>query len=229
MDFNKLKFYLREYLTFTKGEKVGIIVLLILIISVLILSSLMPHLIPASPGIDVNEFKKEIAQFEKETDSMRKPSGKVFHYKDTVKHPYKPQPINKRSIPVLELNNADSAGLDELPGIGPVYSRRILKYRALLGGYFSLNQLSEVYGLKPETCEKIRNYLVVDTLKIRKINLNTAEFREINAHPYISFEQTKSIMKYRKHNKIVSLKQLEEAQIFTTTEMVKLRPYLLFE
>ncbi|MBN1108862.1 MAG: helix-hairpin-helix domain-containing protein, partial [Bacteroidales bacterium] len=56
-----------------------------------------------------------------------------------------------RPVEVIELNTCDSAMLEALPGLGPVLSARIIKYRKLLGGYVSAEQLREVYGLSEET------------------------------------------------------------------------------
>ena len=117
--------------------------------------------------------------------------------------------------------------LDELPGIGPVFAIRIIKYRKLLGGYYSINQLDEVYGLKPETIQKFVHHVFIDTLKIEKIAINSDDFKKINAHPYISFEQTKAIFKFRGKQKITSLTQLKNAGIFSDEEIEKIRPYLV--
>ena len=43
--------------------------------------------------------------------------------------------------PKLELNSCDSLSLVALPGIGPVLSVRIIKYRNLLGGFAAVEQL----------------------------------------------------------------------------------------
>ena len=56
---------------------------------------------------------------------------------------------------VVEVNSADTNLFMELRGIGPVLSKRIVKYRDQLGGFRAINQLSEVYGLRPETMDKI--------------------------------------------------------------------------
>jgi len=228
MDSGKVKFQIKEYLTFSNGERTGIIVLISLIILVIALSSLMSHLVPNLPSNDTTKFDKEIRSFEKSSDSLKstsftinKPQYQTFNKKNTSRGESK----TKISI---ELNKADSASLDQLPGIGPVFAKRIIKYRTILGGYYSVNQIAEVYGMKPDIVDKIQKFLTVDTSEIKKIDLNIAEFKEINAHPYISYEQTKVICKFRARNKLLSLKQLLDLNIFNSDELLKLRPYLLF-
>jgi DNA uptake protein ComE-like DNA-binding protein len=225
MNVNKLKFHLKEYFTFSKGEKAGILVLLSLLILVLAGSSLLSHMVPDHPNVDVSKFDKEITQFEEVTDSIT--VAQKAHGKTSNKYHEKREHTSPPAISI-ELNNADSSALDQLPGIGPVFAARIIKYRTLLGGYYSVDQLSEVYGMKPETVLKLRKFLTVDTTQIQKIDLNKATFKQINSHPYISFEQTKAICKYRVHNNILSFKQLENLQFFTSNELEKIRPYLMF-
>jgi len=48
--------------------------------------------------------------------------------------------------------------LQIVPGIGVGLGGRIIKYRERLGGFHSIHQLAEIYGLKPETIEEIWNY-----------------------------------------------------------------------
>lgn len=47
----------------------------------------------------------------------------------------------------VSLNTADLAGLDTLPGVGPVLAQRILDWRASNGRFTSLDQLGEVSGI----------------------------------------------------------------------------------
>ena len=77
----------------------------------------------------------------------------------------------KRKFPKIELNSADSAALVQLYGIGPVLSRRIIKYRTSLGGRFhSVEQLKNVYGLSEETFQNILPHVWIDTLNCTKPN-----------------------------------------------------------
>ena len=75
------------------------------------------------------------------------------------------------------INSCDSASLEALPGLGPVLSARIIRYRNLLGGFASVNQLREVYGLSEETYELISGMLTADSADISKININNADYR----------------------------------------------------
>lgn len=47
-------------------------------------------------------------------------------------------------IPRVDINKADSAALDALPGIGPYFAARILEYRTQLGGFRSTEQLMDI-------------------------------------------------------------------------------------
>lgn len=118
--------------------------------------------------------------------------------------------LQKRSMISLELNLADSSGLTELNGVGPVFAKRILKYRNLLGGFVSVNQLTEVFGFTPELFDKIKLQVKVDATKIEKININEADFKTINKHPYLTYELTKAIFNYKRKQNLTeeSLKTL---------------------
>ena len=51
---------------------------------------------------------------------------------------------------LVELNTADTTILKKVPGIGSTFARRIMKYRELLGGFYDVSQLAEVYGIDEE-------------------------------------------------------------------------------
>jgi competence protein ComEA len=98
---------------------------------------------------------------------------------------------------LLDINHADSALLESLPGIGPVLANRIIKYRSLLGGYYSPGQIKEVYGISDSLFHKIVNRLAADTAVLKKINLNTATEKELARHPYIGKYAASGIIRYR--------------------------------
>ena len=58
--------------------------------------------------------------------------------------------------PKLSLGNATADQLDELDGIGPTLSERILEYRTEHGGFGSLEELREVEGIGEKRFESLR-------------------------------------------------------------------------
>jgi competence protein ComEA len=130
---------------------------------------------------------------------------------------------------MIELNSADSSELRKLHGIGPVFSSRIIRYRELLGGFHSTDQLMEVYGISPELYQRVSAQLQVDTSCIRLIDVNNATFSELLRHPYISREQVQRIFAYIQHEGcFLSEGDLFRSGIFDSLSLQKLRPYLLF-
>lgn len=91
----------------------------------------------------------------------------------------------KEEINLIELNTADSATLVNLPGIGPVFAKRIIKYRNLLGGFYKSDQLKEVYGFTEEMFSKIKGMIYTDVFEIKRININNADFKSLISHPYL--------------------------------------------
>lgn len=137
-------------------------------------------------------------------------SGKIVHLKK-----------------VVELNATDSLELIQLPGIGPVLAGRIVKFRKLLGGFYAIDQLKEVYGLPPQTLKNLSQHLIIDTLSIRKINLNHCSEKELSRHPYISTWSARAIMAYRDYKgKIETPGELLEQELLSRQQYNRVRPYL---
>jgi DNA uptake protein ComE-like DNA-binding protein len=130
---------------------------------------------------------------------------------------------------LIDLNNCDSAMLVALPGIGPVLSARIIKYRKLLGGFASVNQLREVYGLPQETFEIIKGKVFADTSAINVININTAGYKELSGVPYLENYEIKSILKYRElTGRISAINDLTKNNLITVEKAGKVKPYINF-
>ena len=110
----------------------------------------------------------------------------------TRTEPKQSQPANAQPT-TIELNGADSLQLLSLPGIGPAFAHRIIKYRALLGGFVNKGQLKEVYGFKQEAFDLVSPRVTVNASLVKKINVNKDDFKTVNRHPYISYELTKAL------------------------------------
>jgi DNA uptake protein ComE-like DNA-binding protein len=144
-----------------------------------------------------------------------------------------PQQSNKKYVskkPLIDINKSDSAALVKLPGIGPVLSARIIKYRRLLGGFATIDQLKEVYGLQEETFEMIKGKVFADSTFVTKISINSAGFKEISRLPYFERYDVTAILKYRElKGRIRNINELTENKLITNEKASKLRPYLRFD
>lgn len=131
---------------------------------------------------------------------------------------------------VVDLNTADTTLLMQVKGLGRAYAKGIVRSRQQLGGFVSVEQLREVYGMRPENFEKIRQFCSVNLDFIQKIKVNIASAERLNAHPYINFYQAKAIYELRRNKgKLKSISQLNELSEFSADDLNKLKPYLSFE
>lgn len=125
---------------------------------------------------------------------------------------------------VLPLNSCDTTELQKVPGIGSYTAQKISKYRNRLGGFYSTNQLLEI-GIDA----KIVEWFSVDSTRVNKIALNDSSFQALVRHPYLSYEQVKSIFNFkRKQGKIKSIKQLQLLEAFDANSIERITPYLSF-
>jgi competence protein ComEA len=137
-------------------------------------------------------------------------------------------PVKRKYIEIqkVDINSADTVALDKLPGIGKILAGRIIKYRNLLGGFYSAEQLKEVYGLKVETIKRIITKINIDTGSIVKMNLNTISENELLKHPYVGRYKAKAIIRYRNYTgKINSSMELLKNDILTDNEYLNLKVY----
>ncbi len=146
--------------------------------------------------------------------------------KEEIKTNFEPK---EPSAPI-EINQVDSLELIKLPGIGPWFSHRILKYRQALGGYNHIEQLLEVYGIDELKFNQISPYFFVENKHIIKLKINHLTFKELLKHPYLEFEQVKAIMNQRDRRGFIQsdttlmrLIKLDEA------EFERLKPYVSYE
>ena len=130
----------------------------------------------------------------------------------------------------VELNSADTTELMKVKGIGRGYAKGIVRYRKSLGGFNSVEQLKEIYGMTPENYEKIQKFCTVNKELIQKMNVNIASAERLNAHPYLDFYQSKAIYELRRNKgKLKSVTDFKNITEFNTEKLAKIQPYLSFE
>lgn len=136
-------------------------------------------------------------------------------------------PRNDRKPTLLNINEADTAALIDLPGIGSRLSARIVAFREKLGGFYSIEQVGETYGLPDSTFQRIKSRLQTDEADIRKIDLNAAGKDELKTHPYIRWNLANAIVEYRnQHGPFKTLDELRNIALVDETTFTRIAPYL---
>ena len=111
--------------------------------------------------------------------------------------------------------------------MGPFYAKQILKYRKELGGFRNYDQLTKIWGLENLEIQKLKQQTSIDTLHIRKVNVNTIELEQLKLHPYLNYKQAKMILNYRKqHGDFKQVKDIRKIKPISPELFRKIAPYL---
>ena len=120
------------------------------------------------------------------------------------------KPKDKKTIPIVDLNTADSLALVELPQIGAYTAVRIIEFRDKLGGFVDKEQLRDVKGMDEARFAAIQPYIRIGEAETKKIDVNRADFKTLVHHPYLSYEQVKRIFNQREQRGMIkNWEQLE--------------------
>jgi len=107
----------------------------------------------------------------------------------------------KENKVVIDINKATQEDLIKIYGIGEAISLRILKLKESLGGFVSMEQLKDVWGLSPEVIENLNTHFKVSALpNVKKIDINNASIKELSQFPYFNYQLAKQIVTYRSMN-----------------------------
>ena len=129
----------------------------------------------------------------------------------------------------VEINSADVATLVRINGIGEKSAQQIVRYRELLGGYHSVEQISELQVVTTENFQRILPQIWCDNSKIKKININFAAQNELETHPYLSSRMLKRIINKRLlKGGWSTIEEMIEDNIFSADEAARIAPYLQF-
>jgi hypothetical protein len=240
----KIKEFVSSYLVFSKKERLGIYVLSVLTIMVWAI----PYFFSQDESIEdvlkvtyleIDSAKKILiaqqTQFNKQTSRYsRYPDESAQENTSDRKSTYENNSVsgalkfNTRAP--LDINEADSIEFEKLPAIGEKLSSRIVRYRERLGGFISILQMKEVYGISDSAFNLIFPLLTIKKdFKPRQIDINTVEYADLRRHPYASHEFTKLVLAYRKVNGAFKGKlDLEKVEELDKSTISKLLPYLAF-
>jgi DNA uptake protein ComE-like DNA-binding protein len=155
-----------------------------------------------------NQYVNSSSEFQKVTqvsDSLLNAISPYFKFPDWVNNRkannFKSFQKKIDKIVVLDINLATKEDLIKIYGIGPALSDRILKQKELFGGFVSMKQMNDIWGLSPEVIESLnQNFKVVALPKIKKIDINNASIKELQLFPYFKYALAKAIVTYRSMN-----------------------------
>lgn len=135
-----------------------------------------------------------------------------------------------KTVAPVELNTADSQALVKLYGIGPKMASKIITYRNEVGGFFTVNQLTEIWGFDPLLLDELKGKITVDVAQVRYLRINQVTYEELKKHPYLRYKQAAALVNYRKqHGPFTSAKDLKNVLIIPDSTCRKLEPYLRFD
>lgn len=164
-----------------------------------------------------NKYVNSAQEFQvvtKVSDSLLRVIAPYFKFPDWVnnKKEFKIYPNqnfeNKQKLAVLDINKATQDDLKKIYGIGDALSERIIKEKEKLGGYMSMEQMSDVWGLSPEVISQLnKNFKIKTVPDVKKININNATIKELMQFPYFKYALAKSIVTYRSMNNGIKNKE----------------------
>ena len=126
----------------------------------------------------------------------------------------------------VDINKANKEELIKIPGIGDYYADKIVFYREKLGGFVNANQLLEIRKFDAQKLEDIGTFIHLGSGEVRMLDVNTADFESLNAHPYISYDVANSIVKMRAQKPFQKLSDIKRSMLIDDELFEKLRPYI---
>ena len=172
----------------------------------------------------------EQGQFETLKPYIRIAMPKVAEMKEvdtmTVRKVVEKKPFKYPEGTLVDVNSADTTELKKIPGIGSGIAKAIVAYRSRLGGFYSLEQLTEIEYITPSLVK----WFKLEGPVLRPLKVNKAGLEALRAHPYLNFYQAKVIVEHRrKKGQLKSLSQLSLYEEFTEKDLERLSAYLKFD
>jgi len=234
-------------LNFTRNEWLAASILLLFIV-IQLLFSIFYDAKPSEP-VDFTGFKESVIQFEVRQqfveDSIEKARKEMYanNYQQNRKNQYlydtfrfrNSSPFEKQekkqqyAIVKLEINLCDSTEIVIVPQFGAKRAQKLVEYREKLGGFYSFEQVKEVFILQNIEVDLLKKYFTLETSLIRKININIATYKELVAHPYIDSYLAKLIINHRERKgNFNSMEEIQKATHAYQELMDKLQYYIEF-
>ena len=178
-------------------------------------------------GLHNDEYEKLKPYIKIESNT---PKANKESVSSVPKDEIQPSKISVPRYSIIDVNNADTTAFISLPGIGSKLATRIITFREKLGGFYSIEQIGETYGLPDSTFQKIKQWLKLDNPSVKKININTATVDEMKTHPYIKYSLANPIIAYRnEHGSFSKIEDIKKVMAVTEEIYKKIAPYLTID
>ena len=224
----RLFFWFKTHLGFSAKESRGFLLLIPCLLLLVGASQVIAWAKDRNAGKLYQHYLNQVDSLERAGVKLLISPLPTFNSEDTIRRTHSNKVAER--IVRLPFSEADSVVLQIVPGIGALTAGRIIKHRENLGGYIQIDQLHEVFGLKPETIPVIWEYFDFDRVAPRRIEINTVPVEELAKHPYISYQEAKVLVAYRsQHGPYLQLDDLLKVKIFKADWVNKIGPYLDFE
>ena len=163
-------------------------------------------------------------------DNYRQKGGRFRRKEDFAKSYVVADSVFRRlepfiDIPLVDLNVADSAAFDALPGIGGWFATKMVEHRKALGGYSYKEQLMDIYRFDQEKFDGLKDLITVSPENAVPYPLWTLPADSLRAHPYIrNLETAKAIVLYRENTPPDrwTIEALHQAGILSTDSATRL-------
>jgi DNA uptake protein ComE-like DNA-binding protein len=164
--------------------------------------------------------KEEFQKVTKVSDALLNRISPNFKFPDWVVDQNQQKRVSKsnakrlqssfnKKLTTTDINKATQEDFKTIYGIGDKISERIIKYRSKLQGFSYQDQLYEVWGLEKEIADKVlKMFKIIEKPLIKKVNVNTASFKEVLKNPYIDYKLCKKIFDYR--DEVAELQNINE-------------------
>lgn len=130
---------------------------------------------------------------------------------------------------IVCLNRCDTTDLLYLRGVGKFTAVQIMRYGRALGGYVSVEQVREIEELKTQNLDSVLTHLTVCLDSVRPIPINHATQRQLQRHPYISYEQSVELYELRRmRGTLHGWDDLRRAKTIRETDVERLKMYISF-
>lgn len=191
----------------------------------------------------LGKFANSAAEFQRVTkisDSLLDAMSPYFKFPDWVNKKnsdYKSNWVDysksetkeKEKTPIIDINLATQENLEKVYMIGPAIALRILKEKEKYGGFVSMEQLADIWGISPEVIENLnKNFKIFTQPNIKKIDINNASLKELMQFPMFRYTVAKNIITYRSMNGDIKIEDLTKIKDFPVDKVKIIALYLQF-